>query len=95
MKLHEFFDKHQWTQGTCARNASGQAVMTKDESACKFCALGALYVIYGDPIPEDVLNSVAEVFEPGFTGDNMTVITTYNDRHTQDEVLSLLRKANV
>jgi len=31
-----------WTQGWYARDASGYSVAPADESACKFCALGAI-----------------------------------------------------
>ena len=95
IKLHVFFDNHEWTQNTCARNDRNQAVSTSDENACKFCVLGALYKIYGDPIPEDILNSVARVFHNGDINDAMGIITTFNDSHTKEEVLTLLRQADV
>lgn len=95
VKLHEFFDKYEWTQGTCARSANGLAVDPSSENARKFCVLGALYKIHSGPVPSDILRKLADAFGPNLTADPLIIITNYNDTHTKDEVLSILREVDV
>lgn len=36
-----------WTKGYLARNSAGQPANVLDKEACSFCALGAIYRVYG------------------------------------------------
>jgi hypothetical protein len=43
MKLSEFFETHEWTTRTYARDAKGTSVVETSPEACSFCLSGAIY----------------------------------------------------
>jgi hypothetical protein len=46
MKLHEFFEKENWTQGYCARDANGTPVEPRDKKAVCWDLFGGLMKCY-------------------------------------------------
>lgn len=77
-----------WTQGTNARDANDEKVLTSNPGAVKFCSLGAIMrneYDERDQYVDMVFRKAAAIVksETGFT------ITAYNDNHSHSEVMQL------
>ena len=81
-------DPNNWIKGHLAQNASGTAVDPTDESACKFCAVGAIQA--ASPMLDNEQWAVSEI---EFV--NRIALLWYNDYQstTHQDVLVLFDKA--
>lgn len=99
------FVRQGWTKGAPARDKSGVAVFSTDDTAVSWCMLGAIYLAevgeYETPnfgfLHYSALGKIGEVL-----GDNLPKsggiaqkVTTWNDRYASsaDEVATILEEA--
>ena len=88
-----------WTQNTAARNADGDHVAATSRHACRWCATGALYVVYEsipewreDPKPAEARDLVRAAIP---NRNDYETIVGFNDADntTQADVLAVFDKA--
>jgi hypothetical protein len=89
----ELYEGHpeRWTQGVMARDSGGDRTCVLSEFATQWCLVGALRLVYGltskkyDPAWQKLKRVIGE--------DSYTAM--FNDEHTFEEVLEVVRKAGV
>lgn len=91
MKVAELlFDESKWIQGKFAKDVNDQEVDIQSSRACKFCLLGAIRYCY--PVTyEDVNNRLYSVLK----SINVQSIAIFNDSHNYEEVMELVRRADI
>lgn len=88
MKAHELLsDKTKWTQYAAARNADGQSTYPNDQSAVKWCALGAIHRCYRTPDLDAPLTRLREYLD--------TDISYANDFLGYKFIIGKLRELNI
>lgn len=81
-------DESRWTQGQSARDASGEWVPPKHESAIRWCVLGAIDNIYGHADYWEKVRLLSDTIEADS-------VHHFNDTHTHAEVLAKVREAGI
>lgn len=82
-------DPSKWIQGNMAKDINNNIVPYDSKEAYKFCLIGALYKVYGYGTKEcDEAIKRMNVFP------HINLIQ-FNDNHTHQEVLNLLKEAKV
>jgi hypothetical protein len=107
MKAHELLsDRSKWTQGVLARNKEGNPCSVFADYAESFCMLGAVKRCYELIDNYDSTTYYSRV-EPYFTIlGKITVYlrdikktaecpSYYNDRHTYEEIITLLKELDI
>ena len=89
MKAYELLaDAKNWTRGTSARDAQGNETGALSEDATCWCIYGAItkcYINEGTHIPlKAVTMNVPE-----------SLVSMFNDSHTHEEVVALLKSLDV
>lgn len=95
MKAHELLaTPDKWTKGTYAKTATGKAVPAKDPNAVCWCIYGALIKCYRDDEDRyvEAANKIQDVLLLRY---NNPDIVPFNDRRTHEEVLAVLKEADV
>jgi hypothetical protein len=91
MTLLEFYENHpeRWTQGAFARDSLGVSVPVGDDLAVCFCLVGAIgkLGLYDASAITRVLVRGGYGYEHG--------IVDFNDSHTFNEVLAVVREAGI
>ena len=95
MKLSEFFETHEWTQGSYAKTVNGTNVSPLDPDATCWCVIGAIRHLYPPRSTAEIYNDdVCKNIWPRFTNviTNMS-LAQWNDApgRTKAEVISLLK----
>ena len=86
-------DESKWTRHFYARDSKGQCVNPEEPEAVSWCLVGALTKCYGREPPftsfkyQKVRNLIKAI-------SNHQVIA-YNDSHTYEEIMEIVRKAGV
>jgi hypothetical protein len=96
MKAYELIEQNGWCQGEAARNDEGRYVATLSDSATQFCALGAIYRVYGNCQADKMYKEFAKAMNFLDT-DYSSEIVRWNDTQgrTKEEVVEALRRADV
>lgn len=98
MKAHELLsDATKWTKGAFARRDDGGACNPADDAACQWCLTGAIYRCYwnegklfvANQMIGKVQNHLVEVEKTG------AYPHWWNDRHTYEEVVGILRQLDI
>ena len=93
MKAHELLsDRERWTRGVGARDFKGNRIGVLDERATCWCLAGSIAKCYPRDEIFPQLNRVREVL----LGRNIDVgPVVFNDTHTYEEVIDVLKEADV
>lgn len=89
MKAHELLaDRKNWTQGAYALNGEGFITLPRDKDAVCWCMVGAIAKCYPDFNERKAAKCKVLNFLSGS-------IVEFNDNHTHEEVLAVLKEADV
>ena len=91
MKVKDFLTEDKWIQKFGAINSEGVWVSANDESAVKWCLIGAIYKCY-ELFPLKVANKVYDHLRATV---GCSSIATFNDTHTYEEVIALAKELDI
>lgn len=91
IKVADFLNETNWTQGTYARNAWGKRVDTFDAGACQFCLLGAINRCYRDHEERRQVKAKVRQYIDG----KYRSISGFNDNVTWFRVQRIIRLAGI
>lgn len=88
-----------WTRGSFARDSLDEPIYYRDAKATCWCLHGAIMRVVSEKLPIGEGRTAAEVYlsyhireaAEELLGKKVDTITTFNDNHTYEEVLSVLR----
>lgn len=92
-KAWELLDSpNKWTQGACARDASGAPVMVNDPNAVCWCPMGAMIKCYPAPLTGHVMVAPWRKLQEAVGN-----VPQWNDTNgrTYEEVFAVLRRVDV
>ena len=89
-------DPKRWTQATNARDANGKDVYSCDPKAVMWCMIGAIERIYQDGVSRgnavDALDNAIDILHDDL---DSKCIGDFNDTHTHEQVIRLLKEAKI